>query len=128
MKGGYNKFMDKMVLRGMEYYGYHGVFAEERKLGQRFIIGLELELDLSAAGQSDDLSRTVNYAELHELVQGIVQQKSFKLIEALAEHIASEVLDNYTMVDALTVQVTKPHPPFDIHFEGVTVELYRSRK
>lgn len=120
--------MDKMVLRGMEYYGYHGVFAEERKLGQRFIVDLELEMDLSAAGSSDDLTATVNYAEVHELVQGIVQHKSFKLIEALAEHIASSVLDTYTMVDALTVRVTKPHPPFDIHFEGVTVELYRSRK
>ncbi|RRJ63087.1 dihydroneopterin aldolase [Paenibacillus oralis] len=120
--------MDKMVLRGMEYYGYHGVFAEERKLGQRFYVDLELELDLREAGTGDDLSKTVNYAEIHELVQGIVQQKSFKLIEALAEHIASSVLDTYTMVDALTVKVTKPHPPFDIHFEGVTVELYRSRK
>ncbi|AZS13101.1 dihydroneopterin aldolase [Paenibacillus lutimineralis] len=120
--------MDKMVLRGMEYYGYHGVFDEERKLGQRFFVDLELELDLSVAGRNDDLSQTVNYAEIHELVKGIVQQKSFKLIEALAEHIASSVLDTYTMVDALTVHVTKPHPPFDIHFKGATVELYRSRK
>lgn len=120
--------MDKMVLRRMEYYGYHGVFAEERKLGQRFYIDLELELDLQEAGISDDLTKTVNYAEVHELVKQIVEQKSFKLIEALAEHIASSVLDTYTSVDALTVKVTKPHPPFDIHFEGVTVEIHRSRK
>lgn len=120
--------MDKMVLRRMEYYGYHGVFAEERKLGQRFYIDLELELDLQEAGISDDLTKTVNYAEIHELVKQIVEQKSFNLIEALAEHIASSVLDTYTSVDALTVKVTKPHPPFDIHFEGVTVEIHRSRK
>lgn len=120
--------MDKMVLRRMEYYGYHGVFAEERKLGQRFYIDLELELDLQEAGITDDLTKTVNYAEIHELVKQIVEQKSFKLIEALAEHIASSVLDTYTSVDALTVKVTKPHPPFDIHFEGVTVEIHRSRK
>lgn len=120
--------MDKMMLRRMEYYGYHGIFEEERKLGQRFYVDLELELDLHAAGVNDDLSQTVNYAEVHELVQGIVEKKSFKLIEALAEHIASAVLDTYTRVDALTVQVTKPHPPFDIHFEGVTVKLHRSRK
>lgn len=120
--------MDKMVLSRMEYYGYHGVFEEERKLGQRFYVDLELELDLRAAGLNDDLSQTVNYAEVHELVRGIVEKKSFKLIEALAEHIASAVLDTYTSVDALTVQVTKPHPPFDIHFEGVTVKLHRSRK
>ncbi|MDQ0091778.1 dihydroneopterin aldolase [Paenibacillus anaericanus] len=120
--------MDKMILRRMEYYGYHGVFDEERKLGQRYYIDLTLELDLHEAGINDDLSKTVNYAEVHELVKGIVEKKSFKLIEALAEDIASSVLDTYTMVGALTVGVTKPHPPFDIHFEGVTVEMYRSRK
>lgn len=120
--------MDKIVLRHLEYYGYHGVFEEERKLGQRFYVDLELELDLHQAGIHDDLTQTVNYAEVHELVKGIVEKKSFKLIEALAEHIASAVLDTYTRVDALTVRVTKPHPPFDVHFDGVTVELYRSRK
>ncbi|WP_410772315.1 dihydroneopterin aldolase [Fontibacillus sp. BL9] len=120
--------MDKMIIRRMEYFGYHGVFDEEQKLGQRFYVDLTLELDLRRAGQNDDLAETVNYAEVHELVKAIVEQKSFKLIEALAEHIASSVLDTYTMVDALTVGVTKPHPPFDIHFEGVTVELHRSRK
>lgn len=120
--------MDKMIIRRMEYFGYHGVFEEERKLGQRFYIDLALELDLGEAGRTDDLSKTVNYAEIHELVKGIVEKTSFKLIEALAEHIASSVLDTYTMIDALTIGVTKPHPPFDIHFEGVTVELYRPRK
>lgn len=120
--------MDKMILRGMEYYGYHGVFEEERKLGQRFYVDLELELDLSKAGATDDLTQTVNYAEVHELLLGIMRDKSFKLIEALAEHIASKVLDTYTSIDALTVKLTKPHPPFDIHFEGVTVELHRTRK
>ncbi|GIO88231.1 7,8-dihydroneopterin aldolase [Paenibacillus faecis] len=120
--------MDKMIVRRMEFYGYHGVFEEERKLGARYYVDLELELSLREAGETDDLTKTVNYAEIHELVRGIVEQKSFKLIEALAEHIASSVLDTYTRVDALTVGVTKPHPPFDIKFDGVTVELRRTRK
>ncbi|NMO97774.1 dihydroneopterin aldolase [Paenibacillus lemnae] len=120
--------MDKMIMRRMEYYGYIGVFEEERKLGQRYYVDLEMELDLSGAGTSDDLTQTVNYAEVHELVQNIMHHKQFKLIEALAEHIASEVLHTYTSIVALTVKVTKPHPPFDIHFEGVTIELHRTRK
>lgn len=65
---------------------------------------------------------------MHGLVKKIVETKSFKLIEALAEHIASSVLDTYTVINAVTVKVTKPHPPFDIHFQGVTVELHRTRK
>ncbi len=117
-----------MTLHRMEYYGYHGVFEEERKLGQRFYVDLELELDLQEAGTRDDLTLTVNYAEVHFLVKKIVETKSFKLIEALAEHIATSVLDTYTVINAVTVKVTKPHPPFDIHFQGVTVELHRTRK
>lgn len=120
--------MDKMILTRMEYYGYHGVFEEERRLGQRFYVDLELEMDLATAGQTDDLSTTINYAEIHEKVKQVVEQQSFKLIEALAECIASSLLDAYTDVHALTVRVTKPHPPFDIHFQGVTVELRRTRK
>ncbi|WP_151737929.1 dihydroneopterin aldolase [Paenibacillus tengchongensis] len=120
--------MDKMTLHRMEYYGYHGVFEEERKLGQRFYVDLELELDLSSAGINDDLEQTVNYAEVHGLVKNIVEKTSFKLIEALAEHIASAVLDTYTIINAATVKLTKPHPPFDVHFQGVTVELRRTRK
>ncbi|WP_172257531.1 dihydroneopterin aldolase [Saccharibacillus deserti] len=120
--------MDKMIISRMEYYGRHGVFEEERRLGQRFYVGLELEMDLSAAGLTDDLEQAVNYAEVHETVKGVVEGESVKLIEALAERIASEVLRTYTRVEAATVKVTKPHPPFDIHFEGVTVEIRRSRK
>lgn len=120
--------MDKMIISRMEYYGRHGVFEEERRLGQRFYVGLELEMDLSAAGLTDDLTQAVNYAEVHETVKGVVEGESVQLIEALAERIASAVLGTYTRVDAATVRVTKPHPPFDIHFEGVTVEIRRSRK
>ncbi|MFP4978620.1 dihydroneopterin aldolase [Paenibacillus sp. CN-4] len=120
--------MDKMKLHRMEYYGYVGVYAEEQKLGQRYYVDLELDMDLKPAGRSDDLELTVNYAELHALVKNIVETRKFKLIEALAECIASAILDTYTIIDAVTVKVTKPHPPFDIHFQGVTVELHRSRK
>ncbi|WP_270167127.1 dihydroneopterin aldolase [Paenibacillus sp. SYP-B4298] len=119
--------MDTMVLRGMQFFGYHGVFPEENKLGQRFGVELELDLDLRRAGESDDLEQTVNYAELHALVKQIVEGPPFKLIEALANEIASRVLDTYTIINEVAVRVTKPHPPFEIHFDGVVVELRRKR-
>ncbi|BBH23314.1 dihydroneopterin aldolase [Paenibacillus baekrokdamisoli] len=119
--------MDKMMLKNMRFFGYHGVFPEENRLGQQYIVSVELKIDLSQAAQTDDLSYTVNYAEIHALVKVIVEGPPYKLIEALAGHIASGVLEAYTSVNEVTVFVTKPNPPFDIHFDGVTVELCRKR-
>jgi len=120
--------MDRMCLKGMRFFGYHGVFPEENKLGQQFIIDVDLSLDLSKAAKNDDLEATVNYAEVHSLVKSIAEGPPFKLIEALAGHVASRLLDAYTSVNELTVRVTKPNPPFEIHFDGVTVELCRKRE
>jgi len=119
--------MDKLVMSRMEFYGYHGVFPEENKLGQRFYVDLELGLDLALAGQTDDLRHTVNYAEVYEQVKHIVEGRPFKLIEALAEHIAFELLQTYTMVNEVIVRVTKPDPPVAAHFLGVTAEIHRKR-
>lgn len=119
--------MDNMIVKGMQFYGYHGVFAEENKLGQKFGVDIELKLDLEQAASTDDLSYTVNYAEIHALTKSIVEGKPYQLIEALAGGIATHVLEAYTMVNEVTVRVTKPNPPFDIHFDGVTVELRRKR-
>ncbi|MFD2611517.1 dihydroneopterin aldolase [Paenibacillus gansuensis] len=119
--------MDKIILRKMKFFGYHGVFPEENKLGQRFYVDATLFFDIGPAGSNDDLEKTVNYAEAYYTIKKIVEQKQFKLIEALAEHIATSLLDTYTIINEIEIRVTKPHPPFDIHFEGVTVEIHRKR-
>jgi len=119
--------LDKMTLKGMQFFGYHGVIPEENKLGQRWVVELELLMDLHQAAVRDDLALTVNYAELYAVVKKIVEGPPVKLVEALAGRIASALLDTYTMINEVTVRVTKPHPPFDIHFDGVTVELRRKR-
>ena len=120
--------MDKMIIRGMRFFGYHGVLPEENRLGQRFTVDVELALDLREAAASDDLSKTVNYADLHARVKRIVEGPPCKLIEALAGRIATDLLATYTNINEIAVRVTKPHPPFDIQFDGVTVELRRKRE
>jgi dihydroneopterin aldolase len=112
----------------MVFYGYHGVFPEENKLGQQFYVDVELELPLKLAGSTDELEHTVNYAEVYYAVQSIVEGKSFRLIEALAENIASTLLQTYTSINEIKVRVIKPHPPFKVFFDGVTVEITRKRE
>lgn len=119
--------MDKIVLNGMQFFGYHGVLPEETRLGQRFYIDVEMFLDLEAAGRSDDLNLTVNYAEAYGKVKEVAEGPPFRLIEALAEQVASALLQTYTSIYEIAVRVTKPHPPFDTHFDGVTVHIHRKR-
>jgi dihydroneopterin aldolase len=117
--------LDKIILSRMAFFGYHGVFPEENKLGQQFFVDAELSLPLGLAGRTDELEHTINYAEVYYTVQNIVEGKSFRLIEALAEKIASELLQTYTSINEIKIRVIKPHPPFKIFFEGVTVEITR---
>lgn len=114
-------------MNGMQFFGYHGVFAEENKLGQRFRVDLELCFPLQPAGQSDDLQDTVNYAEVYEKVRELVEEKTFQLIETVAEQIAAQVLQGFSMIEEVTVRVHKPHPPFKVFFDGVTIEIHRKR-
>ncbi|HEX3011424.1 MAG TPA: dihydroneopterin aldolase, partial [Syntrophomonadaceae bacterium] len=76
--------MDKILAKGLTFKGCHGVLPQEKKLPQKFIVDLELFLDLSSAGIEDNLQKTVNYDEVYKQVKRIVENESYNLIEALA--------------------------------------------
>ncbi|NWQ44563.1 dihydroneopterin aldolase [Bacillus sp. EB106-08-02-XG196] len=119
--------MDKIFVNQMEFYGYHGVFPEETKLGQRFIVDLMVAADLKKAGESDELEYSVNYGELFQVCKEIVEGKPYKLVEAVAEKIAETVLRHFTLVSEATVKVIKPDPPIPGHYRSVAVEITRRR-
>ena len=101
---------DKIHLAGMVFYGYHGVRLAERELGQRFIVDLEIEKDLSIAGRTDSLGDTVSYSAVYDLVKEVMEEGSYSLLESLAETIAGLVLGRFE-VDAVHVAVRKPQVP-----------------
>lgn len=119
--------MDKIFVNKMEFYGYHGVFPEETKLGRWFKVDLIVEADLAKAGKSDELEDSINYGELYEVCKGVVEGKPFKLVEAVAEEIASELLNKFSSIEKCTVKVYKPDPPIAGHYESVAVEIVRGR-
>ncbi len=120
--------MDKITISSLECYGYHGVFAEENRLGQRYMVDLEMRLDLSKAGGADDLEATIDYATVVQKIKAIVEGESVKLIERLAEQIAARLLVDYPLLDAVQVRVSKPTPPVAAHFSGVAVQIERERR
>ncbi len=118
--------MDTIVLKGMHFYGYHGCFPEERLSGQPFYIDAEMQADLAAAGASDELSDTVDYGKVYQLVRTIVEGAPYNLIERLAEVIAGEILGQFP-VSAVKITVHKPQAPVGGHIEDVAVVIERSR-
>ncbi len=108
----------------MRFFGKHGVLAEETRLGQAFHVDLEMYLDLSPAGQNDDLSRTVDYGRVYTTVRAIVEGPPFKLLEAVAERIAAATLKDHP-VQEVVVRVHKPGAPLPGPFDSVTVEIRR---
>ncbi|WAA12361.1 dihydroneopterin aldolase [Fervidibacillus halotolerans] len=120
--------MDRIYLTGMEFYGYHGVFPEENKLGQPFIIDLTLDLDLRKAGETDDLTYTVNYGNIFLKCKQIVEGKAYKLIESVAEKIAETLLVDEPLIESCTVKVMKPKAPIPGRFHSAAVEITRTRE
>lgn len=119
--------MDKIVLNDMIFYGYHGVLPEEKKLGQRFIVSVELFLELQAAGHSDNVADTVNYADAYLQIKDIVENSRFNLIEALAEAISDKIFQSFSMVNEINVLLKKPEAPIPGIFDFVAVEIRRKR-
>ena len=102
---------DYIRLNEMVFYGYHGVLAEEQALGQRFVVDVEMVTDLRPAGLSDELTQTVNYAAVYATIRDIVTGPPRRLIEAVAESIATAVLADHPTIERLTVRVRKPSVP-----------------
>ena len=112
-------------MEGMAFFGRHGVFPAERELGARFTVDVELEADLAAAGTSDRLDQTVNYAKAYELVKDVVEGEPCHLLEAVAERIAARLLE-LPRVERATVRVHK-RPPLEGEFRSFGVEVTRPR-
>lgn len=119
--------MDKIYVQGMRFYAYHGVFEEENKLGQRFYVDVILESDTRPAGETDDINKTVNYAEVYEAAKKVIEGDLVKLVETLTDRLAREMLKRFETVDACVIKVTKPDPPIPGHYDSVAVEIRRER-
>ena len=122
-----NEKLDKIALSGMKFYGYHGCLTEERQQGQDFYVDVTLSLSLHHAGKSDELSNTVNYAAVFEIVKSVVEGQRFHLIEAIAERIADLILGRYSEVRAVEVTVHKPAAPIPGDFQDAAITIRRAQ-
>lgn len=119
--------MDKIYLKNIEIFANHGVFQEEKTLGQKFILSLELRLDFSKAAKNGDLSASVHYGELCHNVEKVFNGEVCDLLETLVYKIGAYVLDTYEVVKEVKVSLKKPWAPIGRHLDYAAVETTFAR-
>ncbi|MBQ8327686.1 MAG: 2-amino-4-hydroxy-6-hydroxymethyldihydropteridine diphosphokinase [Lachnospiraceae bacterium] len=117
--------MDSIFIDGLRIYAYHGVFEEEKKEGQLFLVSARLFGDLQEAGKTDDLTKSTHYGEVSELIEELFTKKSYDLIETVAEKCASGILKKSPHVREVELTVFKPEAPISVPFENVSVTVTR---
>lgn len=118
--------MDKVRIANMTFYGHHGVEASERDLGGRFHIDVELVLDLTPAGRSDEVADTVDYRQVYQVVAEVERAHRYRLLEALAHNAAEAILARFP-VQEVTVRVRKTGVPLGGLIDYAEVEITRRR-
>ena len=118
---------DRIVLHDMVFQGRHGVSAAEQRNEQPFHVDVEMVLNLQPAAVEDDLGRTVDYGAVFEVARTVVESTSYRLIEALAEALAQEVLTAFPPITEVGIRVRKPKAPIEGTLAWAGVEIWRRR-
>jgi len=120
--------MDKIIVTDLEIYAYHGVAPEEKKLGQMFLVSLELSLDLEKAAVTGNLEETVNYVELCDVVKDTLLSEKCDLIESTAMKVIASIFRHFDKVLKVKITLKKPWAPMEHHVRYAAVEIERSRR
>lgn len=119
--------MDKIVLKNMGFYGYHGNLESEQEQGQRFFVDVEITTDLTKAGQSDNLEDSINYVEVYELVRSVMIGEKCNLLERLGALISDSLYQHYQGIVGLSVTVRKSSVPIAGMLDYVEVVTTRGQ-
>lgn len=118
---------DKIILKNMMFYGFHGVHEYERQHGQRFYLDVEIGTELGPAGLTDDLANSIDYTKIYADIKTIMENSSMHLLEALAENIAKIIL-KHDLVQSVKVNVRKPLVPIPGQLDYVEVSIFRVKQ
>ena len=119
---------DRIILDGMQFYGFHGCNDYEKQLGQKFRVDVEVEVSLEAARKSDNLNDTVSYSHLFRAVKSVFEGPPRNLLETVAGEIADKLITDFP-VNAVAIRVKKMSPPINAGFmDFAGVEIYRRRE
>ena len=116
---------DKITIKGIKGFGYHGVFDFEKRDGQDFFVDLDIDIDLTAASNSDLLADSVDYSLLTAIAKEAIEKLQFDLIERLAGFIADTIRENFPAINSIAVTVHKPSAPVSESVTDIAVTITR---
>ncbi len=122
---GEDRSVDQIRIENLEVYAHHGVLKEENTLGQKFLVSLILFTDTAKAGRSDNLSFSVDYADVAHFAERQMKEKEYKLIESAAENLAEQILLQFPLIDMISVEIRKPWAPILLPLDHVSVKIQR---
>jgi|LGVF01.2.fsa_nt_gb dihydroneopterin aldolase/2-amino-4-hydroxy-6-hydroxymethyldihydropteridine diphosphokinase len=117
--------MDKLIIKDLEVFAHHGVFPEEKRLGQKFLISICLSLNMREAAITGDLTKSVHYGELAHEVEIEFQKESYDLIETVGEKLSIYILTHYPMVYEVQIIIKKPWAPILRSLDTISIEITR---
>jgi dihydroneopterin aldolase len=116
----------KVILQGLEFHAYHGVYPHERSSGNKFEVDVEVETEFSASAFNDDLSGTINYEDLYTLIKSEMEKPS-KLLETVGHAIAMRTLENFPAALSVAVNISKFNPPIGGVCKKATISVLELR-
>lgn len=120
--------MDKIIIRGLKVFAYHGVNPEEKVEGQNFVADITAYRSVSKAGRTDDLNDTVSYAKMLKTAVRVMSEDKYDLLERVAHRVAEQILEEYESIERVDVCLKKPEAPINADFDYVAVEISRTRE
>lgn len=117
--------LDKISIKNLEVFAHHGVFPEENKLGQKFLVSAVLYTDTRRAGMEDDLTQSIHYGIVSQQITEFLQNHTYQLIETAAEQLVQELLLHTEHLQAVTLELKKPWAPVGLPLETVSVTITR---
>ena len=117
--------LDKIKIENLEVFANHGVFPEENRLGQKFLVSVTMYTDTRKAGKTDDLTYSIHYGEVSQKIDRYMKEHTFQLIERVAESLAEELLSTVPLLEKVKVEIKKPWAPVGLPLETVAVKIKR---
>lgn len=120
--------MDKIIIKGLKVFAYHGVNPEEKADGQNFILDITAYKNLKKAGETDNIDDTVSYAKILKTAVKVLNEDKYDLLEKVAQRVAQQIFLEFDSIKAIDVCLKKPEAPIKADFEYVGVEISRTRE